>query len=502
MKYENPVIRGYHPDPSILRVGEDFYLVNSTFEWYPGVPIFHSKNLVNWELISYCLTTPSQLRLEKCPPSGGIFAPTLRYHNGTFFMTATNVTYGGNFIVHAQDIRGPWSDPVYVDQGGIDPSLLFDDDGKVYYTTAVFDQNLEGIYISEIDPLTGDKKTSTKLLTRGCGGRYAEGPHLYKLWGKYYLMLAEGGTEYGHTETMMRANSPYGPFEPCPHNPILTNRDVMNEEIKCTGHADLVEDQNGNWWLVHLGVRPKSTDENRTLLHNLGRETFLVPVTWDESGWPHVGNQGTVSLVMDAPLPGPAPKTSDYSFTADFSAPSLRFGYLRNPHMENYKFSDGKLTLIGTDVTLSQQDSPTLIGIRQPEYITKTEADVHLISGIAGISAYYSDCHHYDLCVEKCSDGIRVLLRKQIYDLYAITKEVILPGDTLSLKIETDQEWYTFFYRLPGKDWTLLDRGMTAALCTEITHVMTFTGVFLSMFCENGQAVFTRYEMKAFPPQN
>ncbi len=501
MHYENPVIRGYFPDPSILRVGEDFYLVNSTFEWYPGVPVYHSKNLVNWELITYCLTTPTQLKLDRCPPSGGIFAPTLRYHDGLFYMTVTNVTYGGNLIVHAREITGPWSDPVYVDQDGIDPSLLFDDDGTVYYTTAIFDKDREGIYICEVDPLTGEKKTETRLLTRGCGGRYAEGPHLYKIQGKYYLMLAEGGTEYGHTETMMRAGSPYGPFEPCPHNPILTNRDVMNEEIKCTGHADLVEDQNGNWWLVHLGVRPKSTEENRTLLHNLGRETFLVPVTWDEAGWPHVGKDGTVSLSMDAPLPGPAPTAPDFSFTADFSVVSPRWGWLRNPHMEHYQFAPGRLTLTGTEVTLSQQDSPTFVGVRQPEYITETEASVRVLAGQAGLSAYYSDCHHYDLCVRKDGDHLCLSLRKHLFDLEAITAEAELPGDTAELKIVTDHEWYTFLYRAPGGAWQTLGRGMTAGLCTEITHIMTFTGVFLGMFAENGKAEFSRFTMNAPAPK-
>lgn len=497
MQYQNPILHGYFPDPSILRVGEDFYLVNSTFEFYPGVPIFHSKNLVNWDLINYCLKSETQLRLQGCRASGGIYAPTLRYHDGVFFMTVTNVTDGGNFIVHTRDILGDWSDPAYVNQGGIDPSLLFDDDGKVYYTTSIFDEGHEGIYICEVNPFTGEKYTETKFLTPGCGGRYAEGPHLYKRNGLYYLMLAEGGTEYGHMETMMRSENPYGPYEPCPHNPILTNREVMNEEIKCTGHADIVEDQNGNWWMVHLGVRPKSTEENRTLLHNLGRETFLVPMTWGSDGWPRVGNHGTVALQMEGPLPGPAPTPVDFSFTADFARPSPRFGWLRNPHFENYDWKPRGLTLTGTRETLSHVASPTFVGVRQPEYLTETSALCQVESGRVGITAFYSDCYHYDLYAERAEGGLRVSLRKQVYDINVVTDTVTLPGDTAELKIESDHEWYTFSCRTPEGQWRRVGRGMAAALCTEVTHTMTFTGVFLGMFAEEGRGTFTAFSMVA-----
>ena len=319
MKYRNPIISGYNPDPSICRVGDDYYIVNSSFEYFPGVPVYHSKNLVNWELIGNCLDRKSQLLLEKCKPSGGIYAPTLRYHDGTFFMTTTNVSHKGNFIVHTKDIKKGWSEPVWIDQGGIDPSLLFDDDGTVYFlSTATDEQGEAGIFMCEINPFTGEKLTESVVISRGCGGRYAEGPHLYKWFGKYYLMLAEGGTEYGHMETMLRSDFPYGPYEACPHNPILTHRDDMREEIYCTGHADMMEDHNGNWWMVCLAIRPCEEKSNRVLLHNLGRETFLAPVVWDEEGWPVVGDKGLISLEMDGPLPGPEPGKENRDFSDDF----------------------------------------------------------------------------------------------------------------------------------------------------------------------------------------
>ena len=197
--YKNPIISGYNPDPSICRVGEDYYIVNSSFEYFPGVPIYHSKNLVNWKMIGHCLTTENQLSLKKCRPSGGIYAPTLRWHNGTFFMTTTNVSGEGNFIVYSKELEKGWSDPVWIDQEGIDPSILFDDDGKVYFTSTGLDKTGKAcILTSEINPFTGEKLTESRIISYGCGGRYPEGPHLYKIKGKYYLMFAEGGIEYVH----------------------------------------------------------------------------------------------------------------------------------------------------------------------------------------------------------------------------------------------------------------------------------------------------------------
>ena len=406
MKYRNPIISGYNPDPSICRVGDDYYIVNSSFEYFPGVPVYHSKNLVNWELIGNCLDRKSQLLLEKCKPSGGIYAPTLRYHDGTFFMTTTNVSHKGNFIVHTKDIKKGWSEPVWIDQGGIDPSLLFDDDGTVYFlSTATDEQGEAGIFMCEINPFTGEKLAESVVISRGCGGRYAEGPHLYKWFGKYYLMLAEGGTEYGHMETMLRSDSPYGPYEACPHNPILTHRDDMREEIYCTGHADMMEDHNGNWWMVCLAIRPCEEKSNRVLLHNLGRETFLAPVVWDEEGWPVVGDRGLISLEMDGSLPGPEPWKVNRDFSDDFSDEtfSTSYNFLRNPNMEHYKRDTGNAALVlqGTEITLNDMDSPTWLGIRQKGFETVSSVEVCLLEAKnnvrAGLTAFYTESYHYEI---------------------------------------------------------------------------------------------------------
>ncbi|MBN2174226.1 MAG: glycoside hydrolase family 43 protein, partial [Bacteroidales bacterium] len=189
--YKNPVIPGFHPDPSICKSGDNFYLVTSSFEYFPGVPIFRSKDLVNWEKIGHCLTRPSQLNLDKCRASGGIYAPTIRYHDGTFYMITTNVSGKGNFIVHTKDPAGEWSDPVWLKQGGIDPSLYFEDN-KCYLTS----NPANCIYLSEINPLTGEQLSESKAIWNGTGGRYPEAPHIYKKDGWYYLLISEGGTEY------------------------------------------------------------------------------------------------------------------------------------------------------------------------------------------------------------------------------------------------------------------------------------------------------------------
>jgi xylan 1,4-beta-xylosidase len=287
MQYNNPVIPGFYPDPSICWVGDDYYLVTSSFEYFPGVPIFHSKDLVNWRQIGHCLTTERQLPLAKAWSSGGIYAPTIRHHDGSFYMITTNVSGVGNFFVRSEQPVGPWSDPIPVAQSGIDPSLFFDDDGRVYFQSARNGDEGNGIYQCEIDISTGSMLTESRLIWKGTGGAHPEAPHLYKINGYYYLIIAEGGTEYGHMVTIARSSDPYGPYEPCPNNPILSHRS-LSSSIHATGHADLVQAHDGSWWAVFLGIRPVSYPFG----HHLGRETFLAPVTWSSDGWPVIGHGG------------------------------------------------------------------------------------------------------------------------------------------------------------------------------------------------------------------
>ena len=498
MKYKNPIIAGFNPDPSICRVGEDFYLVTSTFEFFPGVPVYHSKNLVNWELINYCLTTPSQLPLEGAEVSKGIYAPTIRYHDGIFFMTTTNVSNGGHFIVHTKNAYGKWSEPAYVDQGGIDPSLFWDDDGECYFVSNGIDENGKiCIFLCKVDPFTGKKHTESTIISYGCGGRYPEAPHIYKKNGYYYLMLAEGGTEYGHMETIQRSRSIYGPYEKCPHNPILSHRDTPGP-IQATGHADLVCDQNGNWWLVCLAIRPIKDVH----LHHIGRESFLAPVIWNDEGWPVVGNDGKIAFEMDGPLPGPAPTPASLDFSDSFDKDrlDLRWSFVRNPRMENYILEKGRLHLKGGSDDLSTPfGSPTMILARQQafdmEVIALLEGEIK-DGQSSGLSAFYNSYHHYDILITKGQDGHKICLRKRVCDIDVIVaSQPIDYNGSIRLKIESNEEWYTFSYEKDGK-FVELGKGKTALLATEATSPMTFTGTFFGVFSEKGDISITNISAK------
>ncbi|HEY5038618.1 MAG TPA: family 43 glycosylhydrolase, partial [bacterium] len=306
--FHNPILPGFHPDPSLCRVEDDFYLVNSTFEYFPGLPIYHSRDLVHWKLIGNALDRPSQLPLKGATDTGGLYAPTIRYWKGLFYLTCDNVSGGGNFIVTAKDPAGPWSEPLWMNDFAMDGSMFFDDDGKAYYTRHEGGEK-GGVAQAEFDPATGKLTTAMKVIYNNLNEVWNEGPHLYKIKGHYYLMLAEGGTGDSHMEVIGRSGSPWGPFEPCPHNPILTERDEPNSPIQCAGHGDMVEAPDGSWWMVFLGTRPQKK------FSVLGRETFLAPVHWTADGWPVVNGDHHVALEMPAPklkpfsVPAPGPRT-------------------------------------------------------------------------------------------------------------------------------------------------------------------------------------------------
>lgn len=276
----NPVIPGFHPDPSVCRVGDKFYLVNSSFQYFPGVPVFESSDMQHWTQIGNVLDRPSQLQLKGATSWQGIYAPTIRYNDGIYYMITTNVGNGGNFMVTASDPRGPWSEPMWLEQQGIDPSLYFEND--VCYMVSNPDNT---IMLCEIDPRTGGQLTESKPIWRGTGGRYPEGPHIYKKDGYYYLLISEGGTEIAHKLTIARSKNIYGPYEGCPDNPIFTHccMAAQTSQIQGTGHGDFVQGADGRWWLSFLAFRFIGGS-----YHHLGRETFVLPVEWPEGGWPVV----------------------------------------------------------------------------------------------------------------------------------------------------------------------------------------------------------------------
>ncbi|MGN0477984.1 MAG: glycoside hydrolase family 43 protein [Hominenteromicrobium sp.] len=465
LTYENPIIPGFYPDPSVCRVGEDYYLVNSSFEFFPGVPLWHSRDLLHWEQIGYVLTRESQLPLNKARTSGGIFAPTIRYHDGRFYMITTNVTDGGNFFVWTDDIRGEWSDPVYIDQQGIDPSLFWDDDGTVYYTGTHTDENGEScIGMFPVDLETGARLSETKAIWYGTGGKCPEGPHLYKINGWYYLMIAEGGTEYGHMETIARSRSVWGPYESCPHNPILTHRNTNGAAFQGTGHADLVEDPDGKWWLVFHAIRP-----SMFMLHHIGRETMLAPVTWDENGWPVVYDGRIIESPMQTE--GEGDVRPERNWQDDFSAgePAPRWSWLRNPDRTRYAFGGG-LMLHGAEDTLNDIGAPTFLGVRQQQFALRYETDMRISGGAgrAGLTVFHTAEHHYDLYVQKRESGCTVQLYRRAADMEMRTEPAAFAGtDTLLLRIDADRSRYTFYAGEDEAHLVKIGTGSTQLLSTE-----------------------------------
>jgi len=276
-QYRNPILAGFYSDPSILRVGSDYYLVTSTFSWFPGIPVFHSRDLIHWTQIGNAIDRPGQLDFGSLAMSRGVFAPAINYHAGRFYIVNTCVDCGGNFVITATNPAGPWSDPVWLKTvEGIDPSMFFDDDGRAWIVNNRAPEGTprysghRAIWIEQFDPVGLKMLGNAKMVVDGgidpaAKPVWIEGPHVYKVDGKYYLMAAEGGTSVNHSEVILRADKVDGPYRPAPPsiNPILTQRDMpagRPAPISATGHADLVQLPDGRWWSVFLGTRPYAED--------------------------------------------------------------------------------------------------------------------------------------------------------------------------------------------------------------------------------------------------
>jgi xylan 1,4-beta-xylosidase len=361
-QYLNPILGGFYPDPSVTRVGDDFYLVTSTFSYFPGIPVFHSKDLVNWTQIGNAIDRPGQLDFKKLGMSRGVFAPSIQWHDGTFYILNTCVDCGGNFVITAKDPAGPWSAPVWLPDlsGGIDPSLFFDEDGK---TWVVFNDTPEGkplydghraIWMQEMN-LRPLQAIGPRILLVNGGVDiskkpvWIEGPHILKKDGWYYLICAEGGTAEGHSQVILRSRNVAGPYLPNPANPILTQRDLPRGRklpITSAGHAQLVDTPGGAWWATFLAVRPYQGD-----YYNTGRETFLMPVTW-RGGWPSITAPGQRIPYNRArpklprqPVVKP-PISGAFTIRDEFDGELPKYWMMaRNPRSSWYKLDGGALEL-------------------------------------------------------------------------------------------------------------------------------------------------------------
>ena len=513
--FKNPIIPGGYPDPSICKVGDTFYIVNSTFEYFPGLPIHKSKDLINWELIGHGLHRPEQctgeVNLVDVQSDGGIHAPTIRYNNGTFYIITTNVYYNEdskttdfvNFIITAQNPEGPWSEPHVLDGApGIDPDIFFDEDGKVWYvgTHAPENPNFEGegeIWLQEIDlnnwKLTGQRHN----LWRGaCGGVWVEGPHMYKRDNRYYLMVAEGGTSFNHAVMIAVSDSITGPYISNERNPILSTRHLSYDNwVHSTGHADLVELDDGRWYMVALGIRG---DVDRG--SNMGRETHLVPVQWEREPfwwketkyeWPVVAPQtGKVDRYNPIPFFG-TNQLRDLSFTDNFDSEVLNmaWNFRRVPLADIYSLTDKKdhLRLFTHPNIIIERGRASLMGFRQTEsnfeYSAMMSFSPNSDQSEAGISLFQKDNNYFTLTVIHEND--KNLLQLKLAEPNEVPKilkkeELSNYNGTISFKVETENNWYSFYYALDNSEFIPFYK-------TRSNYILSkkYTGAYLGVYASS-----------------
>lgn len=490
---KNPILPGFYPDPSICRVGNDYYLVNSTFSYFPGIPVFHSTDLAHWKQIGNVLTRPSQLNLTHQGISEGIYAPALRYHNGTFYMVTTLVGGGGNFFVTATNPAGPWSDPIWLPGiDGIDPSFFFDEDGKAYIINngpapdnkPAYDGH-RAIYLQEFD-LTANKLTGPRKWVINGGTDLArkpiwiEGPHLFKKDGFYYLMAAEGGTGEDHSEVIFRSKNIFGPYEGFQGNPILTQRDLpsdRNSPVTSAGHADLVQTPRGDWFAVFLACQPYEGN-----FYNNGRQTFMLPVDWSGE-WPVILAKGKL-IGPEFAVPG-VTVTSNRTFTAysanwkdDFKDKELRFDWLfmRTPQEKWVEIKDNSLVMQARNVKITDRANPSFIGRR----LQHTNSEMTIAVKVekekdmeAGMVAFQNEDHFFKWMLEAKNGKYYLTFSSPVQggamDVM-VNKEIagFNPQDFIYLRMVVKGKMLETYYSLDNKNWQYCAAGDGKRLSTAV----------------------------------
>ncbi|WP_109126968.1 glycoside hydrolase family 43 protein [Dyella sp. C11] len=479
--YRNPVLAGFYPDPSVVRAGDMFYLVNSSFGYFPGIPVAESRDLVHWQTIGHVLDRPGEVKLDGLGASRGVFAPAIAYHDGTFYVVNTVVDGGGNFIATAKHAAGPWSNPMWLrDVDGIDPSLFFDDDGKAYLLNNGAPEGeplYEGhraIWLQQIDVTAGKMLGARKVILNG-GTDIAkkpiwiEGPHLYKRNGWYYLMCAEGGTGPQHSEVVLRSRSVWGPYVAYEGTPILTQRDLPDdraEPIINAGHADLVEAADGSWWAVFLASRAYDGTH-----YNTGRETYLLPVTW-KNDWPIIlPKEQAIPRVAAGPSfmqrnQAQAPISGNFHWHDDFDKPTLdsAWMFMRAPAQSwaDLASHPGKLAIHPLPLDLDTRDNPSFLARRQQHLVfeASTSLEVPTETGVeAGIAAFQNERYWYAFGVQRKGKSLLLTLRRHRGDEVAVVATAALPPGvhTLALKITGNGGVYGFAYNA-GDGWKWLEQ--------------------------------------------
>lgn len=518
--FNNPIISGFNPDPSICKVGEDYYLVTSTFEYFPGVPVYHSTDLINWEMIGHVLDRPSQLNLDSINASSGIFAPTIRYNNGVFYMATTLIGRGdGNFICTATNPAGPWSEPHWIKGApGIDPDLFFDDDGKVYmsgtFKPKPEDRVWSGhntIWTQEIDlekwELVGERHTncnsadfqSTVNPLRADNVNYLnamEGPHIYKKDDTYYFTCSIGGTGQNHAFVIFRSKNIFGPWEMNPNNPIITHRDLpTNYPITATGHADLIQIEDGDWAIVYLGKRPIQDEENKKPRFILGRETFLSLVDWSGE-WPVVNPKGEIgrSELVQEKTSLPEMVVDKSYLLEDFNAEKLHYqwNFLRTPRTEWWSLFEkkGYLRLQLRPEMISEKVNPSFIGKRQEHanfsVVTKMIFNPLADNEEAGILLERDQNSYlkYTVTRENNKLVLKVALRSGESTVDSLIVQRPVKDDNIHLKMTVKGLVHNFSYSFNGKRWRDLKQDIDLS---ETDYVLggRWTGPYIGMYASS-----------------
>lgn len=501
----NPILPGFHPDPSIARVGDDFYIATSTFEWFPGVQIHHSRDLANWTLVARPLERADQLDMIGNPDSGGVWAPCLSHCDGLFYLiftdvkqwTGTGYKITHNYLTTAPAIEGPWSDPVYLDSSGFDASLFHDDDGRKWYVSMIWDHRsnrnqFAGTLLQEFDPLGRQLVGPRRNIFKGTDLRLTEAPHLYRRDGWYYLLVAEGGTGYGHAATIARSRRIEGPYEVDPDNPFLSSRDDPDAPLQKGGHASLVQTQDGSWYAVHLCGRPLR--DRRCVL---GRETAIQKIVWSADGWPRLAHGGRVPAV-EVEAPGSAaPARAARSHREEFDAASLSIDFqsLRRPIDARWACLNerpGWLRLRGAEPTTSNFRQ-SLVARRVQAFDIEARACMDFqppeFKQMAGLIAYYDTRKHYYLRVSRDDDGRRhigiIRCDAGKHDDLPETETPLPEEGLIYLKISIRREALQFAYSLDNHTWQYIGPEFDATILSDDYHSLGFTGAFVGLCAQD-----------------
>jgi xylan 1,4-beta-xylosidase len=507
----NPILRGFNPDPSILRVVDDYYIATSTFEWFPGVQIYHSTDLQHWKLIARPLDKLSLLDMKGVPDSCGVWAPCLSYCDGKFYLVYSNVkSFAGvwkdtpNYLITADDIKGKWSVPVFLSAIGFDGSLFHDADGKKWYLSMLVDHRkgkmFGGVTIQEYDEAT--KKLTGELhhIFKGSSLGLTEGPHLYQKDGYYYLLTAEGGTEYGHAATMARSKNITGPYELSPHHPFISTKDYKDYYLQKCGHADLLQTKDGKWLTVFLTARPLTPQG----LCILGRETAIETVDWPENEWPVLGS-GTSVPRVEVPLNTVSTNGQHYKKERDdfeSTALNINFQSLRVPVTEEWASltaRPGFLTLYGRE-SLNSFNEQSLLARRMQSHKMEAAACLDFSPGnfqqMAGLVCYYNTAHFHYLHVTANDNGqrcLQIITHDHFEHIEAYDEPLLLPNDGfIYLKAALDGADLQFYYALKENEWIKAGVVLNAGILSDDyvrdggdRYRPAFTGAFVGVCCQD-----------------